>query len=282
MEMKNVHVTFDEYDGDITKKVGYKKLDVHMVFDIKMSENFWRKAHLVADGHKTETPASITYSSVVSRDSVRIALTTAALNGLKILSCDILNAYLTAPCRENFYCIAGPEFGSDRGKTFLVTKALYGLKSSGAAFRSFLAEHLYDLGFRLSPADPDVWMRPAVKDDGFKYWEYVLCYVDDLLAISHDPTRTMKSIETKFKFKGNKVEKPDIYLGAALSQMDNVHGDLCWAMSSDKYCEALVKNVEDILQKKGLRLPSKCVSPLRHGNKPEAKGRWDTVVSRDS
>ena len=43
----------------------------------------------------TTAPTSITYSSVVSRDSVRIALTIAALNGLDILAFDIHNAYLT-------------------------------------------------------------------------------------------------------------------------------------------------------------------------------------------
>ena len=76
----------------------------------------WRKllskAQLVAGGHVTELPSSITYSLVVSRDSVRIALTIAALNDLSILACDIQNAYLSAPCREKIYCIAGPEFGS--------------------------------------------------------------------------------------------------------------------------------------------------------------------------
>ena len=82
-----------------------------------MGENFRRKARLVADGHKTATPTNITYSSVVSRDSARIALTIAALNDIKILACDILNAYLTAPCWEKFWCKAGPEFGSDCGRT---------------------------------------------------------------------------------------------------------------------------------------------------------------------
>ena len=48
----------------------------------------------------TETPATITYSSVVSRDSVRIAFLYAALNDLKVFACDIQNAYLTAKCRE--------------------------------------------------------------------------------------------------------------------------------------------------------------------------------------
>jgi len=40
-------------------------------------------------------------------------------------------------------------------------------------------------------------------------------------------------------------------------------------MSSDKYCNAMVKNIEDILKKKGLRLPSKCITSFRSGYKPE-------------
>ena len=40
-------------------------------------------------------------------------------------------------------------------------------------------------------------------------------------------------------------------------------------MSSDKFCNAMVKNVEDALQKKGLKLPSKCTTPLRSDYKPE-------------
>ena len=46
----------------------------------------------------TETPATLTYLSVVSRDSVQIALTVAALNDLQVMSCDIQNTYLMADC----------------------------------------------------------------------------------------------------------------------------------------------------------------------------------------
>ncbi len=85
-EMKKVRVAFEEYDGNVSDLVGYKKLDMLMIFDVKMGENFRRKARLVADGHKPDSPATITYSSVVSRDSVRIALTIAASNDLKVLA----------------------------------------------------------------------------------------------------------------------------------------------------------------------------------------------------
>jgi hypothetical protein len=40
------------------------------------------------------------------------------------------------------------------------------------------------LNFTSCPADPDVWMRPAIKSDGQNYYEYVLLYTDDALVIS--------------------------------------------------------------------------------------------------
>ena len=269
-EMANVRIAFELFEGE-EKDIppGYQQVKCHIVFDIKMGENFRRKARMVAGGHTTETPAVLTYSSVVSRDSVRIALTIAALNDLKVLSCDIQNAYLTAKCREKIWTRAGPEFGSDQGKIMIIVRALYGLKSSGAAFRALLAEVLHDLNYRPSKADPDVYMRPAVKEDGFQYYEYVLTYVDDVLCISHKPMTTMKGLQGRFKLKDDKIEEPEVYLGASLSKMQNESGYECWAMSSDKYCAAAVANVSEVLEKKGLRLPSKCLTPLSNGYRPE-------------
>ena len=50
----------------------------------------------------------------------------------------------------------------------------YELKSLGAAFMDNLAKQLYNMNYRPSRADPDLWMRPSVKVDGFKYYEYAL------------------------------------------------------------------------------------------------------------
>ena len=269
LEMKNVRIAFEVYDGDTSDLKDYQKIPCHMIFDIKMSDNFRRKARMVAGGHLTETPPTLTYSSVVSRDSIRILLMIAALNGLDVLSCDIQNAYLTAPCREKIWTIAGQEFGSEMGKPMLIVRALYGLKSSGAAFRSFLADHLWEMGYRPSQADPDVWMRAAVKVTGLKYWEYVLCYVDDILSISNNPNATMEAIKTKFKLKGDKTEPPKSYLGASLSKMINEDNEECWAISSDPYCDALVTQIESVLEKKGIRLLSRCGTPLKNGYEPE-------------
>ena len=66
-----------------------------MVFDVKMG--FTRKARFVLDFHKTVDPVGSTYENAVSRESVKIAFTYAALNDLDIFATDIRNAYLEAP-----------------------------------------------------------------------------------------------------------------------------------------------------------------------------------------
>ena len=116
---------------------GYIQITGHLVFDVKLDENFRRKARYCADGHKTRAPASVTYSTVVSRDYVRILLPIAVLNDLKVLGADVQNVFLTAPNKEKCWMVTGPEFGPDEGKTFLVVRALYGLKSASFSFRSF-------------------------------------------------------------------------------------------------------------------------------------------------
>jgi hypothetical protein len=142
----------------------------HIIFDVKV--DFTRKARFVAGGHKTEAPKGITYSSVVSRNSTRIAFLLAALNDIDILAADIGNAYLNADAREKVHTTLGLEFGQNMaGKTAVICKALYGLKSSGAAWRAHLANTLHDL-----------------------YYEYVAVYVDDILVIAESPKETMNCL----------------------------------------------------------------------------------------
>ena len=240
----------------------------HMIFDVKFGENFRRKARLVAGGHMTETPATLTYLSVVLHDSVRIALTIAALNDLQVMSCDIQNTYLTADCREKIWTYAGPEFGLEQGSIMFMRKALYGLKSSGAAFWAHLAETLHDIGFCSTSADPDVWRRPAKKANGKEYYEYILCYIDDLLAISEDATKVLQGIQAVFKFKDDKIVHPEVYLGAQLDTM-TIDGFNGWTMSFQKYVKAAINNVEEVLGRTNQSLPAKCGTPLKSGYRPE-------------
>ena len=83
------------------------------------------------------------------------------------------------------------------------------MKSASAAFRAFMARNLDEIGFQSSHADPDVWLRPAVKFNGKEYYKWVLMYVDDILAISMEPSSILKSMEgDTVKYKNGKIEPP--------------------------------------------------------------------------
>lgn len=127
-EMRNVRPAFEVWDkNQAAIPIGYQEVNCHLIFDIKMlGENFRRKARFVAGGHTTEVPSVLTYASVVPHNSVTLrSPPNAALNDLPILACYIQNAYLTAAdCREKICARAGPEFGSEAGTIFLVKKAL--------------------------------------------------------------------------------------------------------------------------------------------------------------
>jgi hypothetical protein len=74
---------------------------------VKM-EDFRRKARFVEGGHTTDNPHAMTYASVVSRESARVALTLDALNDLDVNMADVENAYLTAPITEKVWTVLGP------------------------------------------------------------------------------------------------------------------------------------------------------------------------------
>jgi hypothetical protein len=79
-EMTNNRKAFKFLEDGELIPIGYQWIHCHMIFDAKM--DFTRKARFVAGGHMTDPPSTLTYSSVVSRDSVRIAFLLAALNGV--------------------------------------------------------------------------------------------------------------------------------------------------------------------------------------------------------
>ena len=71
---------------------GYRKFSGHVIFDVKM--DFRCKAQWVQDGH-TPLPETSSYAGVLSRVSVTIAFTSAAVMGLPVKAGNIIrNAYL--------------------------------------------------------------------------------------------------------------------------------------------------------------------------------------------
>lgn len=90
-EMWNVKFAFEECE-DV--QIGYEQTSMCMIFDVKLGRIYCQKARTTDDSHKTEP--QILRCMIV------------ALNRLDVLSCNIQNAYLTAPYRKKYWILASP------------------------------------------------------------------------------------------------------------------------------------------------------------------------------
>ena len=66
-EMNKVRVAVQESNVSPGKMICHQEIGMHMIFDIKLGENFQRKARMSAGGNSTKTPSYVTYSSVESQ-----------------------------------------------------------------------------------------------------------------------------------------------------------------------------------------------------------------------
>ena len=159
---------------------GYIKIPSIFVFDCKASGQ--RRARMAAGGHRTPEPDESVYSSVAALRSLRLICFLAEQNGLPIMAGDVGSAYLTSFTKEKVCFTAGPEFGPLAGHTMIIDRALYGLRTPGKRYHESFADVMYNLGFKPSFADSDVWMR-----DAGNHYDYVVVYVDDIIAVMDDP-----------------------------------------------------------------------------------------------
>jgi hypothetical protein len=266
-EMTNSKIAFKLLDKDARPPPGSKEITCHLIFDIKLDGTY--KARYVAGGHLTDPPTSMTYASVVSRESVRIAFLVAALNDLDILAGDIQNAYLNANTTEKVHFYAGPEWGCDEGRCIVIVRALYGLKSSALAWRNHISSVIGNqMGFKSSLADPDVWMKPMVDRNGFAYYAYILVYVDDVLIIDKEPSRFMEMLKDNYTVKPDSIGVPERYLGADIRKVELSDGSRAWCMSPQSYVKTAVKNVKQQMKKDGFEFNKKLSDPKYSPKQP--------------
>ena len=168
---------------------------------------------------------------------------------------------------QKHYIICGPEFGMENvGKVAIMHRAVYGGKTSGRDFRNHLRPCMEFINFTSCPSDPDVWMRPAIKSDGTKCYDYVLLYVDDALVVSKNAESILRNeLGRYFELKEESIGPPDHYLGGKVRKVQLENGVYAWAFSSSQYVQTAVKNVEVYLDSqvnKRWKMPSKADTPL--------------------
>jgi hypothetical protein len=105
-----------------------------------------------------------------------------------------------------------------------------------------------EMGYVSCPADPDLWLKEQTDRKGRQYYSYILCYVDDLLVVHHNPKRIMDKINCFLPLKPDSVGPPEMYLGAKLKRKTFEDGTSAWGLSPAKYVQQAVKNVETFLK----------------------------------
>jgi hypothetical protein len=221
---------------------------------------------MVAGGHMTGALTVMVYASMVSRETVRITLTIAALNDLEVKAADILNAYISAPIKAKVWCALGPEFGPDAGKSAIIVCALYGLKSADAAFHAHLVDCMQHLGYTSCPANLDLWYKEVKQPvTGVLYCSYILIYVDDILCIHHEAMPALDKLGKYFTLKPSSVGNPSMYLGAKLKLTQMSNGVYAWGVSPAKYIKKAVSNCKKHLKSNydgRYVLPTQAANPL--------------------
>ena len=74
--------------------------------------------------------------------------------------------------------------------------------------------------------------------------------------------RKIEVIKAIFKLKGDKAEKPEMYLGASLQKFLTSGDTTCWEISLEEYVQAAVTKLEERLSKTDHQIPSRCDTPM--------------------
>jgi hypothetical protein len=122
------------------------------------------------------------------------------------------------------------------------------------------------MGYTSCKADPNLWLKAVTRpDDNVRYYAYILCYVDDILCIHHDPMSVMSEINSYLPLKPSSVGDPDIYLSAKLKQTQQPNEVIARGLSPSKYVVQAVKNRQIHLSEKSNRkysIPARADNPV--------------------
>ena len=84
-----------------------------------------------------------------------------------------------------------------------------------------------------------------------------MCYVDDTLAISHQADEILMQLGKmpRIKFKGDKIEVPDMCLGSRLVKKI-INGHACWHVNKLDYLKTAATTIKESLKGTRWTMPS--------------------------
>ena len=86
------------------------------------------------------------------------------------------------------------------------------------------------------------------------HYELLLVYVDDVLAISHDPDAIVEVIGKGFEIKNNERGQSTRYLGADVDLFTKHDGTKTWSLHCKSHVLVAVETVKDLLAEDGHKL----------------------------
>jgi hypothetical protein len=99
----------------------------------------------------------------------------------------------------------------------------------------------------------------------------MLIYVDDILCVHHDTGTPLAKLYEYFKIKEGSIQVPTFYLGVTLKKTIFPNDVAAWGMSSIKYVQSAVHNLQEYLiaLPGDKKLPKKAPAPFAGSYKPE-------------
>jgi histone deacetylase 1/2 len=168
---------------EVSDRQRSKALPVKWVYKLKLTETgeverF--KARLVAKGFKQVYGVDYTevYAPVSKHSTLRYLLSKAVHRNMHVHQMDVSTAFLHGTIQEKIHVQQPQGFHVGGSNTVcLLHKALYGLKQAPRAWYETISGVLLSSGFRVSDADPSLFIlkEPGVAD------LFLLLYVDDIL-----------------------------------------------------------------------------------------------------
>ena len=132
---------------------------------------------------------------------------------------------------------------------------------------------MWELGYCPCDADPDPWIKAQDRpEDKLQYYSYILCYVDDILCIHHNPDDVLNKLNGYVPLKPRSVRSPDMYSGTKQKTMQLHNGIWAWSMSPSKCAQEAVRLCKEYIAKhlsKGYKLPKRANNPFESGYCPE-------------
>jgi hypothetical protein len=78
---------------------------------------------------------------------------------------------------------------------------------------------MHHLGFKPCLVNLYLWILATMQPDGFKFYAYVLLYVDDVMVIHHNSLSILAWFDKYLKMKPGLIGDPSMYCGATLKKM---------------------------------------------------------------